>query len=120
MRRILRKTQLLFYAGMVTAILFLMGCAATEARPVGVSRFISFSVAPVYPKSFEITAASLHSIYGHFGLEELKEAWRKKALEVANGRKFKESPLVVHDSEDSTSGWPQKFRSVTGTITLID
>jgi hypothetical protein len=117
----LQKTQLHFYAGMVPAILFLMGCAATEPRPAGVSRFISFSVAPVYPNSFDITAASLHSIYGHFGLDELKEAWRKKALEVANGRKFKTSPLAVHDSEqDMTGGLPQKFRSVTGTITLID
>jgi PBP1b-binding outer membrane lipoprotein LpoB len=109
-----------FYAATLGAILFLQGCVAAEPRPAGVSRFISFSVSPVYPKSFEITAASLHSIYGHFSVQELEEAWRKKALEVANGRKFKTTRFVVHDSEDSSGGWPQKLRSVSGTITLID
>jgi len=51
---------------------------------------------------------------------ELKEAWRKKAAEVAKGQKFKISSLVVHDNETDIGGWPTKSRGVSGTITLID
>ena len=102
------------------AIIIFAGCAAAEPRPPGVSRFIHFSVTAVYPKSFDIIASAQWSIYGHFGLEELKEAWRKKGLQLANGRKFKTSSLVVHDGEDSTGGWAIGCRSVSGTITLID
>ncbi len=69
----------------ITAILLLSGCQMAEPRPAGVSRFVAFSVSPVYPKSFDITAAADHSFYGHFSVEELKEAWRKKAAEVAEG-----------------------------------
>jgi hypothetical protein len=40
---------------------------------------------------------------------------------VANGKKFKVSKLVVHDSEVDTAGnLPLKSRSVSGTITLTD
>jgi len=94
--------------------------AAAEPRPEGVSRLIHFSVTAVYPKSFDIIASVQWSIYGHFGMAELKEAWRKKALQLASGRKFKSSTLVVHDGEDSTGGWAIGYRSVSGTITLID
>ena len=104
----------------ITAILVLSGCQTAEPRPAGVSRFISLSVSPVYPKSFDITAAADRSFYGHFSVEELKEAWRKKAAEVAKGRKFKIASLVVHDNETDIGGWPTKSRSVSGTITLID
>jgi hypothetical protein len=45
---------------------------------------------------------------------------QKKAAEVAKGRKFKISSLVVHDNETDIGGWPTKSRSVSGTITLID
>jgi len=51
---------------------------------------------------------------------ELKEAWRKKPVEVTKGRKFKISSVVVHDNETDIGGWPTKSRSVSGTITLID
>jgi len=109
------------YVVAITAIAVLGGCQMAEPRPAGVSRFISFSVSPVYPKSFDIIAAAQHSIYGHSSVEELKEAWRKKAIEVAKGRKFKTSPLVVHDNEtDYASPLPMKSRSVSGTITLTD
>ncbi len=95
--------------------------SAGEPRPPGVSRFISFSVLPLYPRSFEITASSYHSIYGHSGIEELKEAWQKKALMVAIGHRFKTSPLVVHDNETDLGTYlPLKTRSVTATITLLD
>ena len=101
--------------------LFVASCATAEPRPAGVSRFISFSVSPVYPKSFDIVAGAQHSIYGHFSVEELKEAWRKKSIEVAKGHRFKTSPLAVHDNEEDYSiGWPVKSRSVSGTITLSD
>ena len=90
-----------------------------EPRPPGVSRFIAFDVQPVYPNSFDITAAAQHSIWGHFSIEELKEAWNKKAVQVAKGRKFKVTKLVMHDNEsDYATGLPIKFRSVSGTITL--
>ena len=93
--------------------------AAGEPRPSGVSRFISFSVQPVYPNSYDIAAVAQHSMFGHFNIAELKDAWQKKAVMVANGRKFKVSKLVVHDNEsDYASGWPIKFRSVSGTITV--
>jgi hypothetical protein len=104
----------------IAAIIIFAGCAAAEPRPAGVSRLIHFSVTAVYPKSFDIIASVQWSIYGHFGIAELKEAWRKKALQLANGRKFKSSALVVHDGEDSTGGWAIGFRSVSGTITLTD
>ena len=104
----------------VAAILIFAHYATAEPRPPGVSRFIHFSVTAVYPKSFDIIASVQWSIYGHFGMAELKEAWRKKALQLANGRKFKNSALVVHDGEDSTGGWAIGYRSVSGTITLTD
>jgi len=72
------------------------------------------------PKEFRHHRGADHSFYGHFSVEELKEAWRKKAAEVAKGRKFKISSLVVHDNETDIGGWPTKSRSVSGTIRLID
>ena len=116
----MRRTVSLTVYSTVAAILIFARCAAAEPRPAGVSRFIHFTVTAVYPKSFDIIASVQWSIYGHFGLAELKEAWRKKALQLANGRKFKSSALVVHDGEDSTGGWAIGFRSVSGTITLTD
>ena len=117
----MRAKNLCFYITVVIALIILPNwVTAAEPRPAGVSRFISFSVQPVYPKSFDITAAAQHSIWGHFKIEELKDAWQKKAIQVANGRKFKISKLVMHDSEeDYAPGMPVKFRSVSGTITLI-
>ena len=107
---------------LTAAIIFVSvsGCETVGPRPAGVSRFVLFSVTPLYPKSYEIVASSLHSIYGHFGVEELKAAWQKKALLVANGRKFRASPFVVHDGETDAGGWPSKARSVSSTITLIE
>ena len=116
----MRRSISLTVYSTVAAILILAHCAAAEPRPAGVSRFIHFSVTAVYPRSFDIIASAQWSIYGHFGLAELKEAWHKKALQLANGRKFKSSALVVHDGEDSAGGWAIGFRSASGTITLID
>lgn len=106
-------------AGLAASFLFLGSAAiAKEPRPPGVSWRIAFFVEPVYPKSFEITASGPRSVKA----EELKEAWRKKALLVANGRRFKGSPLVVHDNEVVGNGlyWPLQSRSVTGSITLTE
>ena len=106
---------------LLATFLCLTNGSAGEPRPPGVSRFISFSVLPLYPKSFEITASSYHSIYGHFGIEELKEAWQKKAQQVANGHRFKTSPFVLHDNETDLGTYlPVKTRSVRATITLLD
>jgi hypothetical protein len=97
------------------ALLALTECTPVEPRPTGVGRGINFSVTPLYPKSFEITA---------FGsrlrdADELKEAWSRKAFLVANGRRFTATPLVVHNSESDYRS-PLLFRSVTATITLKD
>lgn len=102
----------------MAASLLLLGCAVAEPRPAGVSRRVLFFVAPVYPKSFEISAAGPRS----FSAEKLKEAWQAKARLVANGRRFKTSALVVHDNESVAYGgsWPHQSRSVTGTITLSE
>jgi hypothetical protein len=111
-----------FLAALLGATVVLPNWAAAgEPRPAGVSRFIGFSVQPVYPKSYDIVAFATHSILGHCSTDELKDAWQKKAVMVANGRKFKISKLTMHDSEsDYENGWPVKSRSVSGTITLTD
>ena len=121
MRSIFGPKQLCFVTATI-ALLSFTGCQTAEPRPAGVSLFVSLSVTPLYPKSYEIVASGIHSIYGHFGVEELKAAWQKKALAVANGRKFKASPLAVRENETDymTGGLPMKSRSVSGTITLID
>jgi hypothetical protein len=109
---------LFFGIAAIGASFLALDCAAKEPRPPGVSWRVMFSVQPIYPKSFEISAGGPRSLTA----EELKEAWRKKALLVANGRRFKASPLVVHDNESIVAGtyWPMRFRSVTGTITLTN
>jgi predicted transcriptional regulator YheO len=81
-----------------------------------VGRGIQFSVTPLYPKSFEITAGGSRLR----DAEELKAAWQKKATLVANGRHFKSSSLVVRDNESDYGGGLVLSRSVTGTITLTD
>jgi hypothetical protein len=90
-------------------------CTEVESRPAGVGRGINFQVTPLYPKSFEIVAfgSRLRDI------EELKEAWNKKATMVAKGRRFTATPLVMHNSESDYRS-PLLMRSVTGTITLKD
>jgi hypothetical protein len=75
-----------------------------------------FSVTPLYPNSFEITAGGSRLR----DAEELRAAWQKKAKLVANGHHFKSSALVVHDNESDYGGGPILSRSVTGTITLTD
>lgn len=101
-------------------VVLLTGCATSEPRPAGIPRNVGFAVTPLYPKSFEITAAGPRSV----SREELKGAWQKKAVMVANGRRFKSSELVVHDNETIPYGYyvsmPLQNRSVTGTITLTD
>lgn len=104
-----------FGTAAIAASFLALNCAAKEPRIPGVSWRVVFSVQPVYPKSFEISAGGPRSLTA----EELKEAWRKKALLVANGHRFKSSSLVVHDTESVVS-WPTRFRTVTGTITLTD
>lgn len=97
-------------------LLAITGCVPAEPRPAGVGRGISFTVTPLYPKSFEIVA---------FGsrlrdADELTAAWHKKAVLVAKGHRFKESELVAHKQESDLGGTPILSRSVTGTITLTD
>ena len=97
------------------ALLFLASCVEPEPKPAGVGRGINFSVTPLYPRSFEISA---------FGsrlrdAQELTVAWHKKAVMVANGRPFKiTSPPVVHDGESDEGRAAYLTRSATGTITV--
>lgn len=115
------RTAFRFVALFVAIVALPNFASAAEPRPAGVSRFIGFQVDPVYPKSYDIAAFALHSIWGHCSVEELKTAWQKKAAMVANGKKFKVTKLIVHDSEDDfAAGWPMKTRSVSGTITLTN
>jgi hypothetical protein len=116
---IVPRSQLhLAIAAATMAVLFITGCTPIEPRPPGVSRRVGFSVTPLYPKSFEITAFGSRSV----SAEELKDAWLKKAKLVANGHHFKASTLVVHDNEAVAYGayWPMQTRSATGTIALTD
>jgi hypothetical protein len=109
------RKHFVFGIAAIAASFLALNCAAKEPRIPGVSWRVTFSVQPVYPKSFEIVAGGPRSLTA----EELKEAWRKKALLVANGHRFKSSPLMVHGTE-TVVNWPIRFRSVTGTITLTD
>jgi hypothetical protein len=110
------QSTLFHSAAAVVTALILSGCAAFEPQPGGLSPRILFSVSPLFPKSYEITAAGPR----YFSAEKLKEAWQKKALLVANGHHFRTSPFVVHDDETVQAGFPMQSRSVTATITLID
>ncbi len=102
------------------AALLLAGCVTAEPRPDGVSRSIVFAVTPVYPRSFDIVAAGPRRRQP----SELRDAWHKKAQMVANGRRFKASPLIVRDTEFIPSGYspalPIQQRTVSGTITLAE
>ena len=109
--------------GLATAfcLAFLLpGCATVEPRPAGVPRGVTFFVTPVYPSSFEIVAGGSR----RFSAELLRDAWQKKAAEVASGRRFKSSSLVVRDTEFIPSGygaaWPVQSRTVSGTMTLLE
>lgn len=99
--------------------LLLPGCVTLEPRPAGVSRSIFYSVTPVYPRSFDIVAAGPRRREA----AELRDAWQAKAAMVANGRRFKASPLVVRDTEYIPSGYgaalPIQRRTVTGTMTIV-
>jgi hypothetical protein len=114
-----RSLWLCVIAAGIFSLCCLTNCANPEPRPAGVGRGISFTVTPLLPKGYEIVA---------FGSRlrdeaELKDAWQKKAKMVANGRRYKSSPLVTHKNESdyySGSGVPLLTRSVSGTITLLD
>jgi hypothetical protein len=105
---------------LISALGFLISCTTPEPKPQGVGRGISFSVTPLYPHSFEITAAGSRLR----DAQELKEAWQKKAVMVAKGHRFKiTSPPTMHNNESDYGGLygvPMLTRSVTGTITLLD
>ena len=104
-------------AAAVIPLCFLIGCTEPESRPEGVGRGIMFSVTPLYPHSFEITAGGSRLR----DAQELKEAWQKKAVMVAKGQRFRiTSSPVVHNNESDSGGSPILTRSVTGTIALLD
>ncbi|HZJ38542.1 MAG TPA: hypothetical protein VFD18_05160 [Chthoniobacterales bacterium] len=102
---------------LMTACVGVTGCAAFKPRPEGVSWQVNYSVQPIYPKSFEIVAGGPLSLT----TEELTDAWKKKAALVANGRRFKATALVVHNTLSMQGmGYPLQTRTVTGTITLTE
>lgn len=115
-----RHTFFFAAAAGILALAFLTSCQTPEPKPEGVGRGISFNVTPLYPHSFEITAAGSRLRDEH----ELRDAWQKKVAMVAKGHRFKiSSPPVMHNNESDYGGLygvPQLTRSVTGTITLLD
>lgn len=100
--------------GVVISIL--LGSCVTADAPRGVPRGIAFNVTSVLPKSFDIVAFGSRT----FDALELRDAWSKKAIQVAAGRKFTASLLVVRDTEGPGGGIPILGRSVGGSITLSD
>ncbi|MDQ2867179.1 MAG: hypothetical protein M3R59_02030 [Verrucomicrobiota bacterium] len=101
---------LLVVGGVVSA---LASCVSTNAPP-GVKSAISFTVAPVYPRSFDITAIAPRYV----DETEMREAWQKKAEQVAAGRKFTVSRMTARKTEESAS--LALGRVVTGTMTLAE
>lgn len=71
---------------------------------------------PIYPNSFDIEAS------GNLprSSEVLRDAWQKKAEQVAAGRKFRASPLTVRIAEVSPGTWPIRSRVVSGSITIVE
>ena len=106
-------------AALAFALLF-SGCATTEPRPSNVPRGVNFFVTPVHPRSFDIVASGSRKVPA----DVLKDAWHKKATMVANGRRFRASSLVVHDTEYIVPGYgvtlPHQNRTVSGSITLVE
>lgn len=95
------------------------GCVSTDAPP-GVGAGIAFQVTPIHPNSYDVVAGgSLRQ-----SSDVLRDAWRKKADQVAAGRKFRATRLIERVSETIGPGYPiglpVRGRSVSGTITLID
>jgi hypothetical protein len=117
MRKTLKRS--LIASAAIVALSFLASCQTPEPKPAGVGPGYSFNVTPLYPHSFEITAAGSRLR----DERELRDAWQKKAVMVAGGHKFKiTKPPVMHNNETDygTYGLPILTRSVTGTIALLD
>lgn len=115
MKRATREHALV--VALLTACFSTTGCAVSQPRPDGVSWRVVYSVEPIYPKSFQIATEGPLSL----STEALKDAWKKKALLVANGRRFNASPLIVHNNLSMQGmGYPRQSRTVTGMITLTD
>lgn len=102
-------------AGLLCVLALAPGCVSVDAPP-GVGPGIAFGVTPFYPNQFEIVATGTLRRSG----DTLGDAWWKKAVQVAAGRKFHASSLTERVSEGIAGGWPVRTRSITGTITVAD
>lgn len=110
--------RVIFSALSALTLLTITGCATTDMPP-GVPRGITFSATPLYPNGYEVTAGGTRK----FDAPVLKDAWMKKAAQLASGRKYKTSELTVHDTEvipySLYPTLPMQGRSVTGTMSLL-
>ncbi len=102
-------------AGLLCVLALAPGCVSVDAPPE-VGRGIAFGVTPFYPNRFEIVATGTLRRSG----DTLRDAWRKKAEQVAAGRNFHASSLTERVSEGIAGGWPLRTRSITGTTTVAD
>lgn len=119
-------TRIPYRAALVrlAAVVVLAGCAAPSNHPPGVPANIAFRVQPVYPRSFDVTATASRATTQ----AALEEAWRKKAAQLAAGRRYQSSPLHGRGTETITSLYTgyanipmvNQSRSVSGTVTLLE
>jgi hypothetical protein len=103
---------------LLMATFAMFGCAVTETVK-GVPWGIQYSVSPVYPNSYDVTVTTGRNL----SPESLKDAWMKKAAQLANGRKYKTSPLTSHVKEHAAENpyvpAMTETRTVTGTVSIL-
>jgi hypothetical protein len=106
------RTLLLFMAALIV-----VSCGFTTVMK-GLPLGVHYTVTPVYPSSYDITVTTEQNL----SPETLKEAWMKKAAELAKGRKFKTSPLTSrvreHAVENPYVPAMTETRTVTGTVSI--
>jgi hypothetical protein len=102
----------------LTAFCAINGCAVSQTLK-GVPWGIQYSVNPVYPNGYDVTAVSERGL----SFEILKDAWMKKAAQLANGQKYKTSPLTSRVREHAVDNpyvpAMTETRTVTGTVSIL-
>ncbi|HEX8311988.1 MAG TPA: hypothetical protein VF614_11760 [Chthoniobacteraceae bacterium] len=109
-------------AALLLLTIGLTGCAYQDETP-GVPPGVMFSVQPVFPRSYDLTAIGPRELTG----EALTAAWHLKARHLAAGRKFKTTGVTVHDKESIQQVYTgygsvpvrTKNRTVSGTVEIL-
>jgi hypothetical protein len=103
---------------LLAAFFAITGCAVSQTLK-GVPWGIQYSVNPVYPNGYDVTAVSERDL----SFEILKDAWMKKAAQLANGRKYKASPLTSRVREHAVDNpyvpAMTETRTVSGTVSIL-